>query len=288
MKSPHGFFRARPGSARPWLALAAAVGLWCVLVPGAAEAAAEPNWYTPSTDISVEGYRIDNLFLFISALLTFLFLGMTGIIVYSMVFFREQPGRKSVYDHGGSRRDVLIEIAISTIIFLMVDGVLLYRAHVDMNEVFWKTPREENVLRVQVMPQQWAWNIRYPGADGAFNTPDDVVILDDLRVPTGRKVLIQLKSKDVIHSLFLPNVRLKRDANPGEVSNFWFEATMTGEYEIVCAEMCGYAHYQMRGDFTVYSPDDFDAWYREASAWGAVQHDPANADQQWGWEWKEL
>ncbi len=268
-----------------WIVLAAGAVLFC----SATAAGAEPTWYRPPQDISVEGHRIDNLFLFISALLTFLFLGMTGIIVYSMLFFRERAGHKSVYDHGGSRRDVLIEIAISTIIFLVVDGTLLYRAHVDMNEVFWARPAaDEDVLRVQVMPQQWAWNIRYPGDDGEFNTPDDVVTLDDFRVPTGKKVYVQLRSKDVIHSFFLPNVRLKRDANPGEISSFWFEVTQPGEYEILCAEMCGYAHYQMRGDFIVYPPAEFDRWYREASAWGRVQHDPDSVDQQWGWAWKEL
>lgn len=256
---------------------------------GAATAHAAPNWWTPSQDISVEGYRFDRLFLFVTAMLTFLFLGMTGIIVYSMVSFRESRGAKAHYDHGGSRRDVLIEIAISTTIFLVVDGVLLVRSHIDINEVIWKMPAASaNVLRIQVMPQQWAWNFRYPGDDNEFNTPDDVVVLDELRVPTGRPVHLQLKSKDVIHSLFLPNVRQKRDANPGAVSEMWFEVTQPGDYEILCAEMCGYAHYQMRGQFLVRTPTEFDQWYREASAWGRVQYVSDATDQHWGWEWKEL
>lgn len=288
MTAPASVPRPLRGAGWHWVAIAALL----VLLLGATAAGAEPptpNWYTPPQDISVEGYRIDNLFLFITVLLTFLFLGMTGIIVFSMLAFRARPGRRSAYDHGGSRRDVLIEIMISTIIFVTVDGVLLYRAHKDMNEVFWKMPSaNEDVLRVQVMPQQWAWNIRYPGDDGEFNTEDDVVTLDDLRVPTGKKIYLQLRSKDVIHSFFLPNVRLKRDANPGEVSEFWFEVTQPGQFEIVCAEMCGYAHYQMRGEFTVYPPTEFEKWYREASAWGRAAHDPDNADQHWGWEWKEL
>lgn len=262
------------------------------IADGAAWAVDDPTrtWYTPPVDVSVEGYRFDNLFLLITALLTFLFLGMTAIIVISMVWFRDRPGHKALYDHGGSRRDVLIEIAVSTAIFLVVDGTLLVKSHININDVFWNFPtaKEQNVLRVEVKAQQWAWNIRYPGPDGQFNTPDDVVTFNDLRVPTGKKIHIQLTSKDVIHSMFLPNVRLKQDANPGEVSQFWFETRIPGDYEIVCAEMCGYAHYQMRGRFTVYPPDKFEQWYKEAGAWSRVAYDPDRPDQQWGWEWKEL
>ena len=273
--------------------LAAAVLLTVVLaggVPAWAADAAERTWYTPPVDISVEGHRFDDLFLLVTAMLTFLVLGMTGILVISMTVFRARPGRKALYDHGGSRRDVLIEIAISTAIFLIVDGTLLVRSHINMNDVFWRMPdaNAEQVLRVEIMPQQWVWNVRYPGLDGVFNTEDDVVTLNDLRVPTGTKVHVQLKSKDVIHSLFLPNVRLKQDANPEELSEFWFETRIPGEYEMVCAEMCGFAHYQMRGDLRVYPPADFEKWYREASAWARVGYDPAQLEQQWGWEWKEL
>jgi len=252
--------------------------------------AAEPKWYLPPVNISPEGHRFDSLFLYTTAFATFLFLGMTGIILYSMVMFRESRGAKALYDHGGTRRDVIIEILISTAIFVIVDGVLLVRSHIDINEVYWNQPdwKTEEVLRVQVMPQQWAWNIRYPGDDGEFNTEDDVVTLDELRVPTGKKVVVQMISKDVIHSFFLPNVRLKQDANPGEYSQMWFEADTPGDYEIICAEMCGYAHYQMRGEFHVHPPAEFDRWYKEASAWARVQYDPDHPDLDWGWEWQEL
>jgi cytochrome c oxidase subunit 2 len=108
-------------------------------------------------------------------------------------------------------------------------------------------------------------------------------------VPEGRPVVFNLSSKDVIHSLFIPDMRIKRDANPGAINQVWFEAApgKSGTYDILCAELCGYAHYQMHGTLTVVPPEAWDAWEQEASRIATATWDESDAEAQWAWDWRE-
>jgi len=160
-------------------------------------------------------------------------------------------------------------------------------------------PDEENAVRVRVVAEQFAWNAHYPGADGVFgrtdvklvkvglnplgldpNDPagkDDVVTLNQLHLPVGRKVLIDLSSKDVIHSFFLPQMRVKQDAIPGQVIPIWFEPTMVTPaenslpgcaatktcWEIACAQLCGLTHYRMRGFYQIHDQAGYEQWLAE-------------------------
>ena len=90
--------------------------------------------------------------------------------------------------------------------------------------------------------------------------PDDLFLVNDLHVPVDEDFLVQLKSMDVLHSFFLPNLRIKQDAVPGMKIPVWFKATETGQFDIVCAELCGWGHYKMKGRVTVESREDFDRW----------------------------
>jgi len=129
------------------------------------------------------------------------------------------------------------------------------------------------------------WNVRYPGPDGRFGRTDaqliddtvnplgldktdhagddDIVTLNDITVPVGRTVRVTLRSKDVIHSFFLPNFRVKQDAVPGMSPEVVFVPTTAGRYELACAELCGLAHYRMRGFFNVVSQPEFDEWLQQ-------------------------
>ena len=89
----------------------------------------------------------------------------------------------------------------------------------------------------------------------------------------------------LIHSFYVPNLRLKQDANPGAVTRMWFTARIPGLYEIACSQMCGWAHYKMRGELTVLNDKDFDSWYKEAQGDATRRFDPADKEQMWGWEW---
>lgn len=218
-----------------------------------------------------------------------LFILMCIILFGAMIMFRAKPGARAVFERGDTKKDAVIALVFSLIIFLGVDGTLLVNSHTDVNEVFWNFPEKDpEVLKVEVLAQQWAWNFRYAGRDGKFNTPDDIVTFNDFRVPEGKKVLLQMQSKDVIHSFFLAQCRIKRDVNPGEITRLWFQTkpNTAGEYSVACAQMCGYAHYMMQGKFRVLTKAQWDAWYDEAAQWSSLAYDPAKADQHWGWEWR--
>lgn len=83
---------------------------------------------------------------------------------------------------------------------------------------------------------------------------------NELHVPVNKVVHIILKSRDVIHSFFMPHLRLKQDAVPGREIIAWFEATKPGRYEAACAELCGFGHYTMRGVVYVDTPQQYQEW----------------------------
>ena len=137
---------------------------------------------------------------------------------------------------------------------------------------------------VEVTPEQFAWNVRYAGRDGKFGRTDlklisldnplgrdmkdpagkdDIVDLNTIRVPVNRPVRIRLRSKDVIHSFFLPNFRVKQDAVPGMTIDVWFVPTTTGTFELACAELCGFGHYSMRGLLIVLPDEELNKWLLE-------------------------
>jgi cytochrome c oxidase subunit 2 len=94
-----------------------------------------------------------------------------------------------------------------------------------------------------------------------------------------------MKAKDVVHSFYLPNFRVKQDVLPGVETRLWFQAKIAGAYEIGCAQHCGASHYRMRGILTAEPADAFDAWMRAAAADAARSYDPADVEAHWGWPW---
>jgi cytochrome c oxidase subunit 2 len=151
-------------------------------------------------------------------------------------------------------------------------------------------PAARDATVVRVVAEQFAWNVHYPGADGVFGrtavtlvTPedplgidrsdpaakDDVTTVNELNFPVGRPVVIHLTSKDVIHSLSLPQMRVKQDAIPGMSVTVWFlptEVTAGDPWEINCSQLCGVAHYRMRGFYRSMPQQQFDGWFRAQHA----------------------
>jgi cytochrome c oxidase subunit II len=111
-------------------------------------------------------------------------------------------------------------------------------------------------MDVYVTPKQWMWEFAYPGGPNA---------IESLRVPARRPVRLLMTSRDVIHSFFVPEFRVKQDVLPGRYTVAWFEATDPGIYPILCAEYCGAGHSVMRGEVVVMRPEDFDAWMERAT-----------------------
>lgn len=242
----------------------------------------------PPVDISENGHLIDWLFGYTTAMNIFFFvLVCAGIFGFSY-FYSAKRHPKAYYTYGNKKMHVLVATAIGLSVFLAVDMNITRISNNDYINVFANFPNEdeEDVFRVQVMAQQWAWNFRYAGADGEFNTDDDVITLNDLRLPVGKKVVFQIISKDVIHSFYLPNARLKVDAIPGRITRMWVQLNKPGNYDIACAEMCGTYHYRMQAYLTVYNEEDFAYWMAEAEDGAEVENDLDNPDIYWGWKWE--
>lgn len=210
---------------------------------------------------STYGPQIDRLFWIIVWITGFFFFIVQGFLLLFVLKFRAQPGRKASYIHGNTA----IEIVWTIIPALILLWLTIASQHL---WVSLRDPRQfpQNPLQVEVTAEQFAWNIRYPGPDNQFETADDIATINQLHLPVGEPVRVQLKSKDVIHSFFVPEFRLKQDAVPGLPTQVWFQTTRPGQFDIRCAELCGLGHYRMRGFVTVESPTEFQAWLSETKA----------------------
>jgi cytochrome c oxidase subunit II len=249
----------------------------------------EPGFGLPR-DISVDGHRIDSLMNWTHIFNIILFVIMCVWMVYAAV--KHNRSHTTDYDHGDSKRSTVVALSLSAFIFFVVDGNLFVQTMIGLSEAFWNfeiPQKDPNTVRLEINAHQWAWDARYAGTDGKFNTPDDVVTWNDVKIPAGTPVTIQLTSTDVIHSFWVPNFRVKMDAVPGQVNRFWFRSKpeARGDYDIACTQHCGTHHYKMKGMISVLDPAEYKRWLAEASLNGERSYDPADKDAHWGWEWKE-
>ena len=238
-------------------------------------------------DVSLDGHRIDWLIQVTMVFVTVLFVIMCIWMLWACI--KHNKDHEAEYDHGNAKSQVRFAAALSAIIFFVVDGNLWVNSTTDVNAAFWNFEKAESdpkKVRIEINAHQWAWDARYPGPDGKFNTKDDIITLNDIRVPVGAPVILQLAATDVIHSFYLPNFRTKQDAMPGMINRLWFQATETGQFDIGCAQHCGTNHYKMKGTLTVMSQEDFAEWAAEGSANGARLFNEEDKGAQWGWEWQ--
>jgi cytochrome c oxidase subunit 2 len=230
-------------------------------------------------DISSTGAWVDRLFWLATGLTGTAFLLVVVALGLFLWRYRAKPGWRAYYTHGDDRWARGLTFGLALLVFLLIDVQLAYHDHHAWSAVWGSPPSAKEAVRVQIMPEQFAWNIRYAGADGLFRTADDVTTLNQLHVPPRRPVIVQLSSKDVVHSLFLPNLRVKMDAVPGMVTSLYFQAQRPGTYDIACAEHCGFGHYRMRGFLVV---EDSEEGFHQ---WLAEQTSERTPDLSWGWDW---
>ena len=243
--------------------------------------------WSPPVDISKDGHLIDFLFTYTTWLNAIYFLLVCiGLFGFSYLYHHKK-NRKPYYTHGNKKQHLIVTMVIGILVFLTIDMTITYISTRDLLETFWKYPAEDQKkIRIEVMAQQWMWNFRYAGADGVFNTDDDILTNNDLRVPTGVPVEFRISSKDVIHSFYIPNARIKVDAIPGRITRMWTQFEKTGNYDIACAEMCGTHHYLMAAKLTVYSEEEYNNWLSESQILSIAGNDPENLDNFWGWKWE--
>jgi cytochrome c oxidase subunit 2 len=233
-----------------------------------------PDWWLPNPIgddhhvVSTFGREIDSLFVIILVITGITFIGTQVILVWVAHRYADErdasgkPLRAAQYFHGSQRLEVIWTIIPAAILVF----IALYQMGTWASIKF-RSAAPRVAPLAEITGRQFQWVMRYPGPDGKLNTPDDLFTQNDLHFVKNQTALIYLKSSDVIHSFFLPQMRIKQDAVPGITIPVWFDADTAGKYELVCAELCGWGHYKMRGNVTVHETDEgFQKWLDEKLA----------------------
>ena len=216
-------------------------------------------------NVSTYGDRVDGVIHLVAWIVGVWFALALGLLLYFAVRYRRPWQPQAAYVPARTRRSmavVLVPVAAILVLDLVIEAA---------SSRAWDTIKihmPEPALTVRVIGEQYAWTIVHPGADNVLDTADDITELNVMHVPAGEVVQYELQAKEVIHSFFLPNLRLKQDAVPGRTVRGWFEATRPGKYQLVCAELCGLGHTNMRGTLEVQSPADYQAWVAAAAPEG--------------------
>jgi cytochrome c oxidase subunit 2 len=242
---------------------------------------------------SEHGARIDQVIGLVHLLMFALFIIWGTLFVYILFRFRQSRNPKASYKGLQSHLSSYGEVGVALIEAVLLIGfaIPLYSERVD------DLPEEGEGVVVRVVAEQFAWNVHYPGPDGVFGptrvdlvdsqsnpvgldrsdptSKDDVVAVNQLRLPVNVPVLVRLTSKDVIHNFSIPEMRVKQDAIPGMEFPVWFVPIVTNAemrerkkkpdftYEISCSQLCGNGHARMRGIVTIQTQEEFDAWMAE-------------------------
>ena len=207
-------------------------------------------------DVSTFGREIDSLFYLIYYITGATFILVTFLMILFLVMYRQKEGRRATYSHGNTTLEI-----VWTIIPAAILVVLSFMSVSTWAKV--KRFAPDSDFEIQVTAKQFNWEVVYPGPDGKLGTADDVQFDNDIHVPVHKVVRVHLSSKDVIHSFFLPNLRLRQDAVPGRSILVWFEATTPGKYGIACSQLCGFGHSGMIGWLYVDTPEEYAKWAAE-------------------------
>ena len=210
------------------------------------------SWMLPES-FSTFGGDVDRLYYIILWITGIIFFITESLLLYFIVRYRHKEGRKAAFEHGSNKLEIVW--TLGTLVVCLAIGISSISVWNTM-----KVDVPDGALEVIITAKQFEWNVTYPGTDGVLGTADDYSLINALHAPEDRPVLIYLRSEDVLHSLFLPEMRVKQDAVPGQEIRVWFEAVQPGDYTVGCAELCGLAHTTMNGTLTVHTQADYDAW----------------------------
>lgn len=238
-----------------------AVVIW-ILTLGSVVLFTTKKWWFP-TAISAHAPALDRQFLITITVVGIAFTAAQIGLGYAIWKFRDESSRpRATYTHGSSRLEVIWTI-ITAVVFI---GLAVMGQSVWASLHFNEAPAGS--YQVEAVAQQFQWNFHYPGKDGVFGRTDPKLIDDSalnfvgldetdpnakddsvttaLAIPAGRPVEIILRSKDVIHNFWVPQLRFKQDLVPGMSIRIHFTANTPGKYELACAELCGQLHFKMK------------------------------------------
>jgi len=236
-------------------------------------------WFPPA--ITNLGHEIDSQFMRTLLITGIVFVAAQFGLAIAVYRFRDH-GQKATYFEGNNTMEIVWTLA--TVVLFVGLGLFAHNAWAQVHYI----GAAPGAIPIEVTAQQFAWNFRYAGADGKFGRtkpelvsastgnpvgldPTDRAAKDDIvspvaAVPVGREVELILRSQDVTHAFYVRELRLKQDAVPGMEIHIHFTADVPGDYELVCAELCGLGHYRMHSMLTVMSEDDYQKWLKNLAA----------------------
>ena len=205
------------------------------------------------------------------------FVAIVLFMAYCVLRYRYKPERRAAYEPENKKMEWwLTGLTTLGVAGMLTPGLFVWNQFISV---------PEDAAQVEAVGQQWQWSFRYPGEDGVLGTTnfrnisyenpfglnpldpngqDDVLIEgDELHLPLDKPVKMLLRSIDVLHDFYVPQFRAKMDMVPGMITYFWLTPTRTGEFDILCFELCGVGHYAMRGTVVVEEASAFQAWLQE-------------------------
>ena len=208
------------------------------------------NWLRslllPSQGSAYAG-EYDTLFLFITLLSAFFFLlitGMTGWFVWRYRSAREKAPTSTV------THSLALELTWSLIPLAIVIGIFFW----SFNQYVASSVAPGDAMEIQVTAKKWLWTFEYASGTRTIN---------EIHVPVGKPVKFVMSSEDVIHSFYVPSMRLKQDVLPNRYTELWFTPTATGMHTLLCAEYCGRSHSDMLGKIYVDDDATYQKWLEE-------------------------
>jgi cytochrome c oxidase subunit 2 len=236
--------------------------------------AVSPWWWAP---IASNWQYIDDTIVLTFWITGLVFVAILLFLAYCVYRFRHQAGRRAAYEPESTRLEWWLTAGTAVGVAAMLAPGLVVWGH------FVTVP--DDASEVEIVGQQWQWSYRFPGEDNRLgrssttlisaenplgidpddpHAGDDVVVEGEhLRLPIGKPVKVLLRSVDVLHDFYVPELRAKMDMIPGMVTYFWITPTRTGTFEAICAELCGVGHPQMRGGVVIEDETSHRAWLQQ-------------------------
>ena len=194
---------------------------------------------------------------------------VVGALVYAGVRFRERPGHVARQYHSNNTLEIIWTV-IPTLIVVSL-AVLSFQRLIYINDV-----NTDAAMTVTAEGKQWVWDFAYPN-DAKFKLSDNSYLqgAEELHIPVGQKIKLELRSKDVIHAFYVPGLGGQKDAVPGRDTQMWIQADHAGTYKGQCIEFCGDGHADMLITVVAHDPQDYDKWAQSAVTKANLFNDPA-------------
>jgi len=250
---------------------------------------ASPWWFTP---LASNWGTIDDTINITFWVTGAVFIAINLFMAYAVIRFRNKKDSKPAkYEPENKKLEIWLTVVTAIGVAAMLGpGLYVWNDFVHVPEEAWE---------VDVVGEQWRWSYRLPGEDGLLgtsdtrlvgpenhfginpndpNSQDDLLITSNvLHIPVDKPVKLLLRSKDVLHDFAVAEFRVKMDLVPGLVSYMWFTPTKVGSYEVLCEELCGLAHFTMRGRVVVDTQEDFETWQAQQMTYAeSLQQRPAD------------